>query len=109
MCVDSVPSFIIGVSVGVGTALLLLVIAALFLVCCSCIRKRKRQRKSDWTRDIFVTDDDILHISSTNSACKLKGKSNSMPLQAVDPFEFPRNKLVFLNTVLGKETTTCIL
>ena len=43
--------------------------------------------------------DDVLQADSGSAACK-----SVVALQSVDPFEFPRNKLVFLNTVLGKHT-----
>lgn len=95
---DSTKIVIIIVCVVCTTILLILIIAATFTYCClrHIVRKRE-QRKSDWTKDIFVTED-ILHITGTTE----KSAKNQALLQAVDPLEFPRNKLVFLNTILGK-------
>lgn len=78
--------------------LLILIIAATFTYCClRRIMRQREQKKSDWTKDIFVTED-ILHITGATE----KTAKNQALLQSVDPLEFPRNKLVFLNTILGK-------
>ena len=45
--------------------------------------------------------DDILHITGGSETDK-SAKNQALFQSTVDPLEFPRNKLVFLNTILGK-------
>ena len=97
--IDNVIVTII-VCVVCSSTLLILIIAATLIYCClRHIMRQREQRKSDWTKDIFVTDD-ILHITGTSTSEK-SAKTQAL-FQSVDPLEFPRNKLVFLNTILGK-------
>ena len=92
--------FTIIVCVVCSSTLLILIIAATLIYCClRHIMRQREQRKSDWTKDIFVTDD-ILHITGTSTTDK--SAKNEALFKSVDPLEFPRNKLVFLNTILGK-------
>lgn len=70
------------------------------------MRQRER-RKSDWTKDIFVMDD-ILHITGASETDK-SAKNQALFQTTVDPLEFPRNKLVFLNTILGKSLVLNLL
>ena len=79
--------------------LLVVILVATLLICYLCVKKRKQKKELDWTRDIFVMDD-VPHITSGSSV--RKAKDSSVMLQPVDPFEFPRSKLVFLNTILGE-------
>ena len=99
---DSSINVIVGVSVGCISTLLFLIITATLVLCCIRHMRQREQRKSDWTKDIFVTDD-VLHI--TGSGVIEKSAKNQALLHSEDPLEFPRNKLVFLNTILGKEYT----
>lgn len=94
-------NIIIGVVVGMAAPLILLILVTALIICCLCIKRQgqKQMRAVDWTQDIFVTYE-IPHIARESSL--KKANNSSMSLQPVDPFEFPRNKLVFLNTLLGK-------
>ena len=93
-------TIIIGVTVGCSSALLVLIIVTTLILCCLRCTRQREQRKPDWTKDIFVTDDDVLHITGTGVTYKTS-KNQALLMQSVDPLEFPRNKLVFLNTILG--------
>ena len=106
-CLNSV-TIICGVTIGMAASLILLIFVAALIICCfhTKWKRQKQKREVDWTRDIFVTDE-IPHITSGSSL--KKAKNGSMLLQPVDPFEFPRSKLVFLNTLLGKYFLVCVL
>lgn len=100
-------AIIFGVTVGLVVPLILLILVTALIICCLHAKrqKQKQKREVDWTQDIFVTDE-IPHITSGSSL--KKAKNGSMLLQSVDPFEFPRSKLVFLNTLLGECFVVCV-
>lgn len=90
------------VAVVVSSVLLLILVISTTLVFC-CLRRARlrKERESHWTKDIFVTND-IHHIPKANVLNK--SATNKTFFERADPLEFPRNKLVFLNSVLGKSS-----